>query len=95
MVTGQIDTCIIIVGSTKWIVRTDLNNYNILKTQVKTLIVVASSSYLSVIHYPKMFENERYCSLLVREPNAFFRRSVASVVRKLILHLKEATLHLQ
>ena len=62
MVTGQIDTCIIIVGSKKWIVRTDLNNYNILKAQVKTLIVVASSSYLSVIHYPKYVQK---CEVLL------------------------------
>ena len=47
------NNAVIIVGSKTWIVWTDLNNCNILKAQVKTLIVVASNSYLSVIHYPK------------------------------------------
>ena len=89
------NNAVIIVGSKKWIVWTDLNNYNILKAQVKTLIVVASNSYLSVIHYPKDVQKCEVLLLISPGAKYFFRRSVASVVRKLILHLKKATLHLQ
>ena len=75
------NNAVIIVGSKKWIVWSDLNN-NILKAKVKTLIVVVSNLYLSVIHYPK--DAQKCEVLLLISPGAkyFFRRSFAPPCEK-------------